>query len=136
MRQRLYTYIITLLLAGFTFGFLVYQSISSIQTQVIPTEAMQGKQIFQHKACIECHTIFGMGGYWGGDLTKAYDSYGDSRITEYLTKAPVLGGAKHKRHEKLSAAEAKQVIAYLKFINSINTLDWPPHRNTQDYRLE
>lgn len=126
MRQRLLIYCASLILAGSGFGVLVLQSINRIDTQAIPSEAVQGKQIFQRKACIECHTIFGNGGYWGGDLTKAYDKFGHERIVDYLAAAPLLGGAKHKRHEQLTTEEAEQVSAYLRFINSINTLDWPP----------
>ncbi|MGI6093050.1 MAG: hypothetical protein ACOYD5_08735 [Negativicutes bacterium] len=65
----------------------------------------------------------------GGDLTKAYAKFGPERIIGYLTAAPLLNGAKHKRHEQLTLWEAQQVSAYLEFVNSINTLDWPPSAN-------
>lgn len=128
MRQKLWIFCVIFILASIVFIFLVSQSISNIETQVIPMEAVQGKKIFQRKACIECHTLFGNGGYWGGDLTKVYDKYGYTRIMDYLTVAPLLGGAEHKRHEQLTTEEAEQISAYLKFVNSINTLDWPPRR--------
>lgn len=128
MRQKLWIFCAITVLASIGFIVLVSQSINNIETQVIPIEAVQGKKIFQRRSCIECHTIFGNGGYWGGDLTKAYDQYGDTRIVDYLTIAPLLGGAKKMRHEQLTAEEAKQISAYLKFVNSINTLDWPMHR--------
>lgn len=129
MRHGLQIFIATMIFASFIFGLLIYRSISGIETQAISFQEAQGKQVFQRKACVECHTVFGNGGYWGGDLTKVYDRYGHDRITAYLTTAPVLGGAKDKRHEQLTVEEAEKVTAYLKFINSINTLDWPPHAN-------
>lgn len=129
MRRMLLIYCAGLILAGISFGFLVLQSIISIETQMIPSEAIQGKRIFQRKACVECHTVFGNGGYWGGDLTKAYNRLGHERIIGYLTAAPLLSGAKNKRHEQLTTEEAEQVSAYLQFVNSINTLDWPPSAN-------
>ena len=126
MRWMLLTYCAGLILAGIGFGGLISQSINSIEMEIIPRAAVQGKQIFQRKACVECHRVFGNGGYWGGDLTKAYAKLGHERITGYLTAAPLLSGAKHKRHEQLTPEEAEQVSAYLQFVNSINTLDWPP----------
>ncbi|MDD4600802.1 Nitric oxide reductase subunit C [bioreactor metagenome] len=126
MRQKLQVYCVIIILASSGFGFLIYKSISNVNTQSIPIEAIQGKQIFQRKACIECHTVFGNGGYWGGDLTKVYDKYGYQRITDYLSAGPLLSGAKHKRHQQLTTEEAEQVSAYLQFINSIKTFNWPP----------
>jgi len=43
-----------------------------------------------------------------------------------LTNPPLLGGAKRKQHEQLTVQESEYITEYLKFLNSINTLNWPP----------
>lgn len=108
------------------FFLLVYSSVlHAVAVQPIPPDALQGKRIFQKKACIECHTVFGNGGYLGGDLTRIYSKTGDAALVEYLVQGPVLTGAKHKRHEQLTEQEAADMVAYLKYLSTVNTLDWP-----------
>lgn len=107
------------------FTWLLYYSITSDQVRTMPLEAEQGKRIFQKKGCVECHTLFGNGGYSGGDLTKIYEKLGRDGLKDYLTHPPVISGAKKKRHDSLTEEEADQITAYFYFVNSIDT-NWPP----------
>ena len=119
-------FLLTLLFSLAAFSLLIYISTTSEKVQVLPLAAAQGKSVYQKKACVECHTIFGNGGYWGGDLTKAYANLGSEGLKAYLTQPPIMKGAKKKRHDQLTAEEADQIIAYLNFVNSIDTMNWPP----------
>jgi nitric oxide reductase subunit C len=107
------------------FFFLVYNSILHVSAKPIPSDALQGKKVFQRQACIECHTVFGNGGYLGGDLTKIYDRTSAETLRAYMSHPPVLTGAKKKRHVQVTEQEASAIVAYLKYLNTINTLDWP-----------
>jgi nitric oxide reductase subunit C len=109
-----------------TFTWLIYYSATGDKVQPIPAEAEKGKMVFQKKACVECHTIFGNGGYAGGDLTKIYEKVEGAALKGYLTHPPVISGTEQKRHDKLTEEEADSVVAYLGFLNSINTTNWPP----------
>lgn len=123
---KAYTFLGILLAVMGLFSFLVYDSArNAAAAQPIPPDALQGKRIFQKRACIECHTVFGNGGYTGGDLTKIYGKAGDKALAEYLVQAPVLTGAKKKRHDQLNEQEAAAMVAYLRYLSTINTLDWP-----------
>lgn len=116
------------------FAVLVYHSIlSTSSAQPIPPEAMAGKTVFQKQACIECHTVFGNGGYVGGDLTKIYAIRGETALKDYLVQPPLLSGAKQKRHVRVSAEEAEALVAYFRFLNTINTLDWPLNSKQQPF---
>ncbi len=127
---KAYTFFGILLAVMGLFSVLVYDSIRNADAeQPIPLDALQGKQIFQRRACIECHTVFGNGGYVGGDLTKSYVRTGAPALTEYLVQAPVLTGAKKKRHEQLTEQDAAAVVAYLRYLSTLNTLDWPLNTN-------
>lgn len=119
-------FLLTLLFSLAAFSLLVYISTTNDKVQALPLEAAQGKSIYQKKACVECHTLFGNGGYWGGDLTKAYAKFGSEGLKAYLTQPPLMRGAKKKRHDQLTTEEADQIIAYLNFVNSIDTMNWPP----------
>ena len=51
------------------------RSLSSV-TNTPPEEAAdligKGKLVIQSRACIDCHTFFGNGGYYAPDLTRAW----------------------------------------------------------------
>ncbi len=127
---KTYTFLSLLFATMALFSFLVYSSILNAATaQPIPPDALQGKIVFQKKACIECHTVFGNGGYLGGDLTKVYDRMGGQAIKDYLVHPPVLTGAKNKRHDQLDEQEAEATVVYLRYLNTIDTLDWPLNSN-------
>jgi len=126
MRFGVKGFLLTLLSSLAAFTFFLYISTSGARLQALPSEAEQGKIIFQKKACVECHTLFGNGGYWGGDLTKTYSNFGSDGLKAYLTHPPLISGAKKKRHDQLTEEEADKVIAYLNFVNSIDTMNWPP----------
>ncbi len=123
---KFYAFVSLLLATMSLFASLVYNSIlNAAAAYPIPPDAVQGKLVFQKNACIECHTVFGNGGYLGGDLTKVYDKTGDKELKDYLVQAPILTGAKKKRHVGVSEPEAEAIVAYLRYLNTINTLDWP-----------
>jgi nitric oxide reductase subunit C len=127
-------FIIILLTSLAAFTWLLYYSVTGDKLQKISDTAEKGQIVFEKKACIECHTIFGNGGYSGGDLTKVYSKYGDrTQLRNFLTDPPVLGGAKRKRHDRLNDKEANEMVDYFQFINSLNTGNWPP---TPDYNLK
>lgn len=126
MNFRLKAFLITLIVSLVMFAWLIYVSLTNEQMKPIPFAAQQGKLVFQRKACIECHTVLGNGGYYGGDLTKVYEKFGSDALTEFFIHPPLISGAKQKRHERLSEAETENMIAYLEFLASINTANWPP----------
>jgi nitric oxide reductase subunit C len=109
-----------------SFFCLIYYSTTSAKLQAISLQAAKGKLLFQRKSCIECHTVFGNGGYSGGDLTKVYGKLGKTGLRDYLTQPPIIQGAKQKRHDQLTSEESDDLIEYLAFIFSIDTNNWPP----------
>ena len=135
MKFGLKGYLLTVFISLITFAWLIHFSLRSETMQEINFEAQKGKIIFEKKACIECHTIFGNGGYFGGDLTKIYEKFGREGLKDYLVNPPIITGAKVKKHDHLTAEEADDMIAYLIFVDSINTMDWPP-RPTIDKKIQ
>lgn len=129
---RFYVFLGFLVATISLFSLLVYTSILHVSSAYpIPPEALAGKADFQKQACIECHTVFGNGGYLGGDLTKVYEKRGEAALREYLANPPLLTGAKQKRHVRVSEQAAEGIAAYLRFLNTIDTFGWPFNSNNR-----
>jgi nitric oxide reductase subunit C len=126
MKFRLKVFLATVFLSLVLFSLFIYNSTTGDEFQEIPSEAVKGKMVFQKKACVECHTLFGNGGYYGGDLTKTYEKFGSEGLRDYLTHPPLITGSKKKQHIYLSNEEADEMIAYFRFVQSIHNMDWPP----------
>ena len=95
-----------------------------------------GKLTIQAKNCMNCHTLLGNGAYYAPDLTKAWldPSWGAESVRETLMlsflmhpdkNARTFGTNRRMPNLGLSEAEAKSVIAYLKWMSSIDTNGFP-----------
>lgn len=94
-----------------------------------------GKLTMHAKNCMDCHTILGNGAYFAPDLTKAWlDPYWGSRgVREELMVAFIMDPT-DKQHNSLGRRmpklgvtneEAHAVVAYLKWMSSIDTNGFP-----------
>lgn len=109
------------------------------------TEAEQlvtlGKKTIQAKNCVNCHTLLGNGAYYAPDLTKAWLDPGwispESREMLMLTflKDPpnnprTFGSGRRMPQLNLSDAEARGVMAFLKWMSAIDTNGFPHNFKT------
>ena len=117
-------YLLILTATFIFFAWLIYKS--SIGISGISQEAAAGKEVFQERSCIQCHSVFGNGGYYGGDLTRVFDRLGEEQLIERLVDPPLLGGASRKKHMSLSVADAAHIAHYLEYLRNLDTLGWPP----------
>jgi len=96
----------------------------------------RGKLTFQSKNCINCHTILGNGAYFAPDLTKAWldpawiaESVREQLMLEFLmdpmTNARTFGTDRRMPHLDITEAEARALIAFLKWTSSIDTNGFP-----------
>lgn len=117
-------------LSTFSLGLFIGTTlISSRLSTPIPEQATAGKKVWQRYNCVSCHTLFGNGGYVGEDLTHITAKMERSKLVEYFVNPPVMRPNKYKRHPNLSKSEANSLIEYLKFVDTIPTLGWPPQPN-------
>ncbi len=94
-----------------------------------------GKLTVQAKNCMDCHTLLGTGAYYAPDLTKAWlDPYwGSPEAREQLMVAFLLdpsdkvhnGLGRRMPNLHLTSEEARSVVAFLKWMASINTNGFP-----------
>jgi nitric oxide reductase subunit C len=95
-----------------------------------------GKLTVQGRNCMNCHTLLGNGAYYAPDLTKAWldPAWGAESVREQLmmtflmdptTNARTYGTGRRMPQLDLTEEEARGVIAFLKWMSSIDTNGFP-----------
>lgn len=95
-----------------------------------------GKKTVQAKNCMNCHTLLGNGAYFAPDLTKSWldPSWGNDAAREQLMLAFLLdppgnartfGSGRKMPNLGITDTEAHGVIAFLKWMSSIDTNGFP-----------
>ncbi|MHB0885203.1 MAG: c-type cytochrome [Bacillota bacterium] len=108
------------------FIWLNYLSVRSLSDSPSPL-AILGKQAWQRAGCVECHTIFGNGGYNAPDLTRVTDRRSDKAITDWLTTGPVIRPTTKTAHVAVAPADAESILEFLKYIATVpNMWDGQP----------
>jgi nitric oxide reductase subunit C len=86
-----------------------------------------GKWVWQKHNCNDCHTILGIGGYYAPDVTKVM-SYRDTEWVTRFLKDPekVWPNARKMPNLHLQDQEVADLVAFLTWVNGIDTNNWPP----------
>ncbi len=95
-----------------------------------------GKKITQGRNCMGCHTLLGNGSYFAPDLTKAWLDPGWSSeeereemmiafLMDPVENARSFGSGRMMPNLHLSRGEAMAVVAFLKWMSSIDTNGFP-----------
>ena len=93
----------------------------------LTAQVASGKWVWQKYNCNDCHTIMGIGGYYAPDVTKVMGQR-DSKWMVQFIKDPsrVWPQARKMPNLHLSDQEISDVIAFLSWVNQIDTNGWPP----------
>jgi nitric oxide reductase subunit C len=101
----------------------------SIRTheEILDAQVAAGKWVWQKYNCNDCHTILGIGGYYAPDVTKVM-SYRDADWMKRFIKNPaaVWPAERKMPNLHLKDQEIADVIAFLTWVNGIDTNNWPP----------
>lgn len=100
-----------------------------------------GKKTIQAKNCMNCHTLLGNGAYYAPDLTKAWLDQGwftkdmrEAAMLKFLLdpgkNARTYGSNRRMPNLGITQAEAKGIIAFLKWMSSIDTNGFPNNFKT------
>jgi len=95
-----------------------------------------GKLTVQAKNCMNCHTLLGNGAYYAPDLTKAWldQGWGAESVREQLmvsflmdptANARTYGTGRRMPQLGITEQEAHGVVAFLKWMSSIDTNGFP-----------
>jgi nitric oxide reductase subunit C len=96
-------------------------------TDQLTDEVVLGKRVWHKYNCNDCHTILGIGGYYSPDVTKAYSTRGETWLKTFLKNPEGPDPQRRKMPNlNLSEDEIKKLIAYFKWVDAIDTNQWPP----------
>ena len=95
-----------------------------------------GKLTVQSKNCMNCHTLLGNGAYYAPDLTKAWLDPGwvredlrEEMMVQFLMdpegNARTFGTGRRMPNLAITEEEARGVVAFLKWMSSIDTNGFP-----------
>ena len=95
-----------------------------------------GKKTVQAKNCMNCHTLLGNGAYYAPDLTKAWLDQGwiakesrEQMMVNFLLdpekNARTYGSNRKMPSLNITQQEAEGVVAFLKWMSSIDTNGFP-----------
>ena len=97
---------------------------------------MLGKKTVQAKNCMNCHTLLGNGAYYAPDLTKAWldkSWFAKEKREDVIVKflqdpeknARTFGSNRKMPNLHITENEAQGVVAFLKWMSSIDTNGFP-----------
>ena len=103
----------------------------------------KGKLTVQAKNCMNCHTLLGNGAYYAPDLTKAWldQGWGNEAVREMLmmqflqdptANARTFGTNRRMPNLDITEEEARGIIAFLKWMSTIDTNGFPRGFKTID----
>ena len=107
-----------------------------LSEEAAETLVNKGKMTVQARNCMNCHTLLGNGAYYAPDLTKAWldQSWGAEAVREQLmiqflmdpdTNARTFGSGRKMPNLDISEEEARGIVAFLKWMSSIDTNGFP-----------
>jgi nitric oxide reductase subunit C len=86
-----------------------------------------GKWAWQKHNCNDCHTILGIGGYYAPDVTKVMSTRDEDWMKRFLKNPHAVWPASRQMADPhLEEQEITDLIAFLTWVNGIDTNNWPP----------
>ncbi|TGL62936.1 cytochrome c [Leptospira ognonensis] len=91
---------------------------------------IKGKEIWENKNCMGCHTIMGEGAYYAPDLTKVVERRGDAWIRVFLDDPQAMFPGERKMTKyNFTDEEKTNIIAFLDWVGKVDMNGWPPKPN-------
>ncbi len=118
------TFFFLVILSGMTFDSL--RRVQAGRTPPVKDQVARGKAVFQRKNCNDCHTIMGIGGYFAPELTKEAERRDPAWLRQFLADPQAAKPGTTMPHQRLTATEVADLVAFLDWVRRIDTNGWPP----------
>ncbi len=102
------------------------QQITAVRTPALTDQVVAGKRAWQFKNCQDCHTLYGIGGYWAPELTKEASRRDASFLTSWMADPQAVKPGTTMPNQNLSPQQVQDLVAFLAWVDKTNTNDWPP----------
>jgi nitric oxide reductase subunit C len=85
-----------------------------------------GKMVWHKYDCIGCHTILGNGSYFAPDMTKIAKKKPAEYLKQFIMNPKSVNPKASMPTMGITAEEADNMLAFLKWISEVDTNGWPP----------
>jgi nitric oxide reductase subunit C len=123
------TFFVGTFIAGVALGALSVDSLRQVVTARTPplsADVIAGKHVWQERNCNDCHTILGIGGYYAPDLTRVVERRDEPWLRKFLKNPAAAKPGTTMPDEQLTDAQVNALVAFHRWVNGINTNNWPP----------
>jgi nitric oxide reductase subunit C len=119
------------LLSAFVFLGMSVDSLHQMRARThadqLSAQVVEGKRLWQHYDCNDCHTILGIGGYYAPDVTKSYSIRGEAWLRQFLKEpGKIYPTGRQMPNFHLADTQIDSLVAYLKWVSEVDTNGWPP----------
>ena len=116
----------------FVFAALIFDSERKIpqrsNAEAITEQVVRGKQLWETRNCIGCHTLLGEGAYFAPELGNVYKRRGPAFIKAWIQGMPTgAPGRRQMPNFHLNDQQLDDMVNFLKYTSEINTSNWPPN---------
>lgn len=106
-----------------TFGRIPEQT----RAAAITPEVVRGKELWEAKNCMGCHTIFGEGAYYAPELTKVYERRGPEFVRALLRDPEAMyPGQRRMQNYHFDDREIDDLLAFLEWSGKVDLNGFPP----------
>jgi len=125
-----------LIFVGLTIHSHRYIVTTSTDKATLTEEVAAGKRVWEHNACINCHTILGEGAYFAPELGNVMTRWGVEDDPEaafetlkaWMDAMPTgIEGRRQMPNFDLTEEEYRNLSDFLLWTNKIKTQNWPPN---------
>lgn len=126
-----------LIFLGLSFNSHRYIVTTSTDRATLTDSVAAGKRLWEHNACINCHTILGEGAYFapelGNVMTRWSVAPGDKEaafdaLKAWMDAMPTgIEGRRQMPQFNLTDEEYRNLADFLLWTNTIRAQDWPPN---------
>lgn len=121
---------------GLTIQSHYYIVTTSTDAKGLTESVARGKRLWEHHACVNCHSLLGEGAYFAPELGNVWLRYGGKEdaasaregLKAWMKSQPSgVEGRRQMPQFNLSESELDDLIDFLEWTSRINTQGWPPH---------
>ena len=116
----------------FIFAALIFDSERKIpfrsNAEAITPAVINGKNLWETRNCIGCHTLLGEGAYFEPELGNVYKRRGPDSIKAWISSQPThIPGRRQMPQFNFTEAQLNDRVEFLRWTGNVNTEKVPPN---------
>ncbi|MBP9905682.1 MAG: cytochrome c [Rhodoferax sp.] len=96
--------------------------------EAITPAVISGKNLWETRNCIGCHTLLGEGAYFAPELGNVYKRRGPDFIKAWIASQPThIPGRRQMPQFNFTETQLNDLVEFLRWTGNVNTEKWPPN---------